>query len=74
MIYEVKKTILPEDGDGQGETITFEIDDLVFFKDQPAQIRRFLDGQPRVGENNVEFDNATVILLETGRVLSTLKD
>lgn len=60
MIYKVKK----------GEE-SYQVDDLVFFHKQPARFQAVINAD-RQGDT-VEFDNATILLLDTGRVLVNLK-
>ena len=61
MIYEIRK----------GEKV-FEVDDTVFFKDQPRKIKNAFN--ECMQGDNVEFDNAYIILLISGRIIITIKD
>lgn len=61
MIYKVKK-------DDQ----EFEIDDTVFFDQQPKDFKKAFN-ELKQGDT-AGFDNATVILLDTGRVIVTIKE
>lgn len=56
MIYDLKK----------GKK-TYKIDDLVFLDDQPKDIKDIINDLRQ--DDIAEFDNARVILVNTGRVL-----
>ena len=71
MIYEVIKTDLPEIEGGEEKVHRFEIDDTVFFANQPKDFRKKFNELNQSGQ--AEFDNATAALLETGRILITIK-
>lgn len=61
MIYNVIK-----------DNITFEIDDEVFFNNQPKEFRVLYDELKK--GNTVEFDNCTVTVFDTGRVIITERE
>jgi len=61
MIYEVTK-----------DEKVFEVDDTVFFNDQEKVFQDAFN-ENRQGDN-VEFDNAYVILLNSGRIIITIKE
>jgi len=72
MIYTVFKTIPPQTEGQAPEVKEFEIDDTVFFNDQPHKVRDIIE-EYRQGDTAV-FDNATIYLVKTGRVLVTIKN
>lgn len=61
MIYEVKK-----------DDVKFEIDDTVFFSNQTKKFQAAFN-KNRQG-NSCEFDNARIILLDSGRIIVTIKE
>jgi hypothetical protein len=46
---------------------TYEVDDTVFFDDQPKAFKAAFN--ELIQGDTAEFDNATVTLLQTGRVI-----
>lgn len=71
MIYEVKI-----------DDITLNIDDNVFFDEQPKEFRQMYEAAQTIGyvdengdviSDNAEFDNCYVEVFENGRVIITLK-
>lgn len=56
----------------QKDDQTFEVDDMVFFDDQPEAFRNAFE-ELRQGDM-AEFDNYYSILLETGRIIITNKE
>lgn len=69
MIYEVKKTI--ENEDGTKKVLTFEIDDTIHINRQPEEFKSICFETSFLGETI--FDNAIVLIFETGKVLVTYK-
>lgn len=61
MIYEVKK-----------DEKIYEVDDLVFFDKQSKRFQKAFN-ELKQGDTS-EFDNCTVLLLNTGRVIITEKE
>jgi hypothetical protein len=61
MKYKVKK-----------DDVTFDIDDTVLLADQPEDFRKVFN-ESRQGDT-AEFDNARVTLINSGRIIITLKE
>ena len=60
MIFEIKK----------GE-ITYQVDDLILFENQPKDFKAAY--WENIYNGAAEFDNASVVVFETGRVIITEK-
>jgi len=70
MIYIIKYT---EQTEGkEPEVYTFEIDDTIFFDQQPQNFRSLFDRKQMAGM--AEFDNCVANLTSTGRILIVEKE
>jgi L-ribulose-5-phosphate 3-epimerase UlaE len=68
MIYNVQKTIASELEDEEPKVTTLEIDDTVYFNDQPEEFKE-LFRQCKTPEGYAQFDNCTAFVNDLGRVL-----
>jgi hypothetical protein len=60
MIYEVRK-----------DDITVEIDDNILFDNQPKKFKNLFSELK--DDDIADFDNCTILVLKTGRVIITIK-